>query len=287
MITSTPNRWAGTAGRAAYAPWPGTLVGVPRARPSSSAAGPADRPSGAGSSAAGAGGARILVVDDERNITELVGAALRYEGFTVDTAATGHEAVERVEASRPALVLLDVMLPDEDGFAVLRRLRDRAGDLPVIFLTARDATEDKVGGLRLGGDDYITKPFSLEELLARVRAVLRRAGWEERTHRLVFTDLELDEETHEVWRSGEAIELTATEFNLLRYFMQNPRRVLSRTQILEAVWDIAWETSGNVVETYVSYLRKKIDHGRPPLLHTLRGAGYSLREAPAGTPGTG
>jgi two-component system OmpR family response regulator len=225
--------------------------------------------------------ARILVVDDEPSITELVGAALRYEGFAVDTASTGHEAVERVESCRPSLVLLDVMLPDEDGFAVLRRLRDRAGDLPVIFLTARDATEDKVGGLRSGGDDYITKPFSLEELLARVRAVLRRVGWEERGHRLVFADLELDEDTHEVWRDGEAVELTATEFNLLRYFMQNPRRVLSRTQILDSVWDIGWETSGNVVETYVSYLRKKIDQGRPPLIHTLRGAGYSLREAPA------
>jgi two-component system OmpR family response regulator len=223
--------------------------------------------------------ARILVVDDEPNITELVGAALRYEGFAVDTAATGHQAIERIEAARPTLVLLDVMLPDEDGFAVLRRLRDRVGDLPVIFLTARDATADKVGGLRLGGDDYITKPFSLEELVARVRAVLRRVGWEEKNSRLVFADLVLDDETHEVWRSGVPIELTATEFNLLRYFLANPRRVLSRTQILEAVWDIGWETSGNVVETYVSYLRKKIDQGRPPLIHTLRGVGYSLREA--------
>ncbi len=228
-----------------------------------------------------ADGPRVLVVDDEPNITELVGAALRYEGFSVDTAATGHEALLRVEASKPALVILDVMLPDEDGFAVLRRIRDRIGSLPVIFLTARDATEDKVGGLKLGGDDYITKPFSLEELMARVRAVLRRSGIEERAHRLVFADLELDEETREVWRAGVPVDLTATEFNLLRYLMQNPRRVLSRTQILEAVWDIDWETSGNVVETYISYLRKKIDHGQPPLIQTLRGAGYSLRE-PAG-----
>jgi two-component system OmpR family response regulator len=244
------------------------------------------RPAGSGTPAGSGNGrvARILVVDDEPNITELVGAALRYEGFAVDTAATGHQAIERVEAARPTLVLLDVMLPDEDGFAVLRRLRDRAGDLPVIFLTARDATADKVGGLRLGGDDYITKPFSLEELVARVRAVLRRVGWEERGSRLAFADLELDEETHEVWRGGVPIELTATEFNLLRYFMANPRRVLSRTQILEAVWDIGWETSGNVVETYVSYLRKKIDQGRPPLIQTLRGVGYSLREAPSEPP---
>jgi two-component system OmpR family response regulator len=232
------------------------------------------------------GAARILVVDDEKNITELVGAALRYEGFVVDTASSGHQAVERAEASRPTLVLLDVMLPDEDGFAVLRRLRDRVGDLPVIFLTARDATEDKVSGLKLGGDDYITKPFSLEELVARVRTVLRRVGWEERQHRLVFADLELDEDTHEVWRSGAPIELTATEFNLLRYLMLHPRRVMSRAQILEAVWDIGWETSGNVVETYVSYLRKKIDHGRPPLIQTLRGVGYSLREAPGEPPPT-
>lgn len=257
-------------------PSPGTLDAVPKTRPTT------------GSTSAPRV-ARILVVDDEPNITELVGAALRYEGFAVDTASTGHQAVERVEAERPTLVLLDVMLPDEDGFAVLRRLRDRAGDLPVIFLTARDATADKVGGLRLGGDDYITKPFSLEELLARVRAVLRRVGWEERSSRLAFADLELDEETHEVWRAGVTIELTATEFNLLRYFMANPRRVLSRTQILDAVWDIGWETSGNVVETYVSYLRKKIDQGRAPLIQTLRGVGYSLREAPSdvigGVPG--
>lgn len=262
----------------------GTVVAVPRERQpgggADAASGPADR-----TAPQPEGAPRILVVDDEPNITELVGAALRYEGFLVDTASTGHEAVERVESRRPSLVLLDVMLPDEDGFEVLRRLRGRAGDLPVIFLTARDATGDKVGGLKLGGDDYITKPFSLEELLARVRAVLRRVGWEERHHRLRFADLELDEETHEVFRAGEAVELTATEFNLLRYFMQNPRRVLSRTQILDAVWDIGWETSGNVVETYVSYLRKKIDQGRPPLIQTLRGAGYSLREPPAGVPG--
>jgi two-component system, OmpR family, response regulator len=247
-------------------------------------------PAGAGGPLVGAaarpGAARILVVDDEPNITELVGAALRYEGFEVDTAATGHEALAHAEASRPALVLLDVMLPDEDGFAVLRRLRDRVGGIPVIFLTARDATQDKVGGLKIGGDDYITKPFSLEELVARVRAVLRRTGQEEREHRLVFADLEMDDETREVWRAGIPVELTATEFNLLRYLMQNPRRVLSRSQILESVWDIGWETSGNVVETYISYLRKKIDQGHPPLIQTLRGAGYSLREAPAVPPST-
>jgi two-component system OmpR family response regulator len=226
-------------------------------------------------------GPRILVVDDEPSITELVGAALRYEGFDVATASSGHEALEQVEAARPALVVLDVMLPDEDGFEVLRRLRSRAGTLPVVFLTARDATSDKVSGLVAGGDDYITKPFSLEELLARIRAVLRRAGWEAPSTRLVFADLELDEETRDVWRAGVPVELTATEFNLLAYLMRNPRRVLSRTQILDAVWDIGWETSGNVVETYISYLRKKLDALGPPLIQTLRGVGYSLREPPA------
>ena len=230
---------------------------------------------------------RILVVDDEEHITELVAMGLGYNGFDVERVGTGRAALAAIERHRPDLVVLDVMLPDLDGFEVARRLRESEGagtKVPVIFLTARDATADKVQGLRLGSDDYVTKPFSIEELIERVKAVLRRAGGGgPGERRLSYADLELDEDTHEVWRAGEAVELTATEFNLLRYFMQNPRRVLSRTQILEAVWDIAWETSGNVVETYVSYLRKKIDHGRPPLLHTLRGAGYSLREAPAGT----
>ncbi|HEV2361402.1 MAG TPA: response regulator transcription factor, partial [Acidimicrobiales bacterium] len=263
---------------------PDTVVAVPKAKSvvDTSSVGARSPAGGLSGPAPPPGAPRVLVVDDESNITELVGTALRYEGFAVDTAGSGHEAIQHAEKSKPALVLLDVMLPDEDGFAVLRRLRDRVGGVPVIFLTARDATADKVGGLKIGGDDYITKPFSLEELVARVRAVLRRAGVEPDGGRLVFADLELDEETHEVWRGGTPIELTATEFNLLRYLMQNPRRVLSRTQILESVWDIGWETSGNIVETYISYLRKKIDQGHPALIQTLRGAGYSLRELPGG-----
>ena len=221
---------------------------------------------------------RVLVVDDESNITSLVATALHYEGFEVATAANGREALSQVTIFRPHLVGLDVMLPDLDGFEVARRLRQEAQRVPILFLTAKDATEDKIRGLTLGGDDYVTKPFSLEELLARIRAVLRRAlEGAESTSTLSFSDLELDEETREVFRAKRSIELTPTEFKLLRYLMMNPRRVLSKAQILDHVWEYDFDGDANVVETYISYLRKKVDSIGPPLIHTLRGAGYSLR----------
>ena len=221
--------------------------------------------------------ARVLVVDDEANITDLVGTALRYVGFEVATAATGREALERARAFRPELIVLDVMLPDLDGFEVTRRLRAEGLRIPVLFLTARDATEDKVAGLTIGGDDYVTKPFSLEELVARVRAVLRRAGVGEAPARLVFADLELDDDTHEVFRAGEPVPVTPTEFKLLRYLMVNARRVLSKAQILDHVWEYDFGGDANVVETYISYLRKKVDRVEPRLIHTVRGVGYTLR----------
>ncbi len=221
---------------------------------------------------------RILVVDDEPNITDLVATALRYEGFEVDTAHDGRTALDKAVSFRPQLLVLDVMLPDLDGFEVARRLRQDGRRVPMLFLTARDATEDKVRGLTLGGDDYVTKPFSLEELLARVRAVLRRVtASPDEGSRLRFSDLELDEDTREVFRGTTPIELTPTEFKLLRYLMLNPRRVLSKAQILDHVWEYDFGGDANVVETYISYLRKKIDSLGPPLIHTLRGAGYSLR----------
>ena len=222
---------------------------------------------------------RVLVVDDEDNITDLVATALRYEKFEVDVAHDGRGAIAAVERFRPDLIVLDVMLPDLDGFEVARRLAADGRRIPVVFLTARDATEDKVRGLTMGGDDYVTKPFSLEELLARVRAVLRRTeGDPERTAKLTFADLELDEDTHEVWRGTQPIDLTVTEFKLLRYLMLNARRVLSKAQILDHVWEYDFGGDGNIVETYISYLRKKIDTLGPPLIHTIRGAGYSLRQ---------
>ncbi|HLI73510.1 MAG TPA: response regulator transcription factor [Acidimicrobiales bacterium] len=220
---------------------------------------------------------RILVVDDEPYITDLLGAALRFEGFTVDTAATGGEALTLASQARHDLVLLDVMLPDVTGTEVCRRLRAQGVGIPVLFLTARDATEDKVGGLTVGGDDYVTKPFSLDELVARIHAVLRRTSPGADDGRLVFTDLEMDEETHEVWRQGALVELTATEFNLLRYLLENARRVLSKSEILDHVWNYDFEGDPNIVETYISYLRKKVDCFEPPLIHTIRGVGYSLR----------
>lgn len=222
------------------------------------------------------GEGRILVVDDEPAITDLVGTALRYVGFETASAATGREALQAAVAFRPQLVLLDVMLPDLDGFEIARRLRADGLRMPILFLTARDATEDKVWGLTVGGDDYVTKPFSLEELVARIRALLRRAGGPA-SSRLTFADLELDEDTHEVWRNGRRIETTATEFKLLRYLMLNARRVLSKPQILEHVWHYDFEGDANVVETYISYLRKKIDSVDPHLIHTVRGVGYTLR----------
>jgi two-component system OmpR family response regulator len=221
---------------------------------------------------------RVLVVDDEPNIAELLAVALRYEGFEAETAATGAEALKKYEGFHPQILVLDVMLPDLDGFEVARRLAGRRSGVPIIFLTARDTTEDKVRGLTLGGDDYVTQPFSVEELIARIRTILRRSGIDSEESRLTFEDLELDEETREVMRAGKSIELTDTEFRLLRFLMLNPRRVLSRAHILDHVWNYDFGGDGRVLETYISYLRKKIDRGRPQLIHTVRGVGYALRK---------
>jgi len=221
---------------------------------------------------------RILVVDDEQNIADLVSTALHYEGFEVSSVNNGRDAFNLAIKSRPQLMVLDVMLPDLDGFEVARRLRLEGHKIPILFLTARDTTEDKVRGLTLGGDDYLTKPFSLEELAARVRAILRRTGESPKVQtKLKFYDLEMDEDTREVYRGDRLINLTPTEFKLLRYMMMNPRRVLSKAQILDYVWEYDFDGDANVVETYVSYLRKKVDIAEPALIHTLRGAGYSLR----------
>ena len=223
-------------------------------------------------------GARVLVVDDEESITQLLCTALRYEGFTTASAGTGREALGTASSFRPDLVLLDVMLPDIDGFEVHRRLTGSGTPrLPVIFLTARREADDRIRGLTIGADDYVVKPFSLEELIARVRAVLRRTRGEEVTGRLTFEDLELDEDAHEVSRAGNNVELTATEYRLLRYLMLNPRRVLTRAQILDHVWSYDFGGDARVLETYVSYLRKKLDAHGPPLIHTVRGVGYALR----------
>jgi two-component system OmpR family response regulator len=220
---------------------------------------------------------RVLVVDDEQSITDAVATALRYEGFETREAATGRIAEKAIDEFRPDLVVLDVMLPDLDGFAIARRLRDGRQRTPVIFLTAKDATEDKLEGLAVG-DDYVTKPFSLAEMVARVRAVLRRTRAEDDEEVLRFADLTLNEETREVWRSEEPVELTRTEFDLLRFFMLNPRRVLTKRQILDNVWHYDFGGDPNVVETYVSYLRKKLDRLGPPLIRTIRLVGYALRE---------
>jgi two-component system OmpR family response regulator len=221
---------------------------------------------------------RVLVVDDEPNIVDVISMALRFEGFAVDSAATGADAIAAVAANKPAVIVLDVMLPDIDGFEVARRMAGARTGVPIIFLTARDATEDVVHGLTLGGDDYMTKPFSLEELVARIRTVLRRAGLAEpESSKLEFADLELDEDTREVARGGRAIELTATEFRLLRYLMLNPKRVLTRAQLLDHVWQYDFGGDARVLETYISYLRKKVDVEQPALIHTVRGVGYALR----------
>jgi two-component system, OmpR family, response regulator len=220
---------------------------------------------------------RVLVVDDEESVSELVATALRYEGFGVQVARSGRAALAAATSFRPQLIVLDVMLPDLDGFEVQRRLAVDGLRVPILFLSARDSTEAKVRGLTMGADDYVTKPFSLEELVARVHAVLRRSGQIEVSGRLELAGLEMDEETHEVWRDGEPIELSPTEFNLLRYLLLNPRRVLSKAQIINHVWRYDFRGDQRIVENYVSYLRKKIDFKEPPLIHTVRGVGYSLR----------
>ncbi len=223
--------------------------------------------------------ARLLVVEDEPDILELLSASLRYAGFEVAAATGGFEALRAVERARPDLVVLDVMLPDLGGFEVARRLRMGNSRIPVLFLTARDATEDKVTGLTLGGDDYVTKPFSLEEVIARIRAVLRRTagGLPPPPARLRVADLELDEESHEVWRAGSRVQLSPTEFKLLRYLMANAGRVLSKAQILDHVWNYDFRGDSGIVESYVSYLRRKVDTIEPRLLHTIRSVGYVLR----------
>jgi two-component system OmpR family response regulator len=224
---------------------------------------------------------RALVVDDEPNLAELLATALRYEGWQVEHALTGHAAIRRAKELEPDVVVLDVMLPDLTGLEVLGRMRTTHPNVPVLFLTAKDAVEDRIAGLTAGGDDYVTKPFSLEEVVARLRALLRRTGATtgHQDAQLVVGDLRMDEDSHEVWRGTDDIHLTATEFELLRYFMRNPRRVLSKAQILDRVWQYDFGGQANIVELYVSYLRRKIDKGRTPMLHTLRGVGYVLRPA--------
>lgn len=227
--------------------------------------------------------AKLLVVEDEPNIRELLSTSLRFAGFEVHTAGDGATALRLAETQRPDLLVLDVMLPDMDGFAVTRRLRDQGRQMPVVFLTARDATDDKVTGLTVGGDDYVTKPFSLEEVVARIRAVLRRTSGPSGADvgRLSFADLELDEDSREVRRTGRAVDLSPTEFKLLRYLMLNPNRVLSKSQILDHVWDYDFRGESGIVESYISYLRRKVDaDSAVPLIHTRRGVGYVLRLPP-------
>jgi two-component system OmpR family response regulator len=229
--------------------------------------------------------ARLLVVEDEPNIRELLATSLRFAGFEVHVAADGATALRQAAAHDPDLVVLDVMLPDMDGFTVTRKLRDAGRILPIVFVTARDSLEDKIQGLTVGGDDYVTKPFSLEEVIARIRAVLRRTrgGVEDDGAILRFHDLELNEDSHEVRRDKRFIEVSPTEFKLLRYLMLNPNRVLSKAQILDHVWDYDFRGQSGIVESYISYLRRKIDVEEPALIQTRRGVGYVLRLPPEST----
>ena len=223
---------------------------------------------------------RILVVDDETSISDLIATSLKFVGFDVRTAATGSQALAVAEEFKPHAIVLDVMLPDQDGFEVCRQIRSEGIDVGVLFLTAKDGMEDKVAGLTIGGDDYMTKPFSLEELVARLRALLRRIGVTEIEHddeKIRFADLELDEATHEVRRAGHLLDLSPTEFTLTRYLLLNSDRVVSKSQILDHVWEYDFRGDAGIVETYISYLRKKIDIFEPPLIHTVRGVGYRLR----------
>ena len=223
---------------------------------------------------------RILVVDDEKSISDLISTSLRFVGFEVRTAASGSEALTVAEEFKPHAVVLDVMLPDIDGFEVCRQLRSEGLNVGVLFLTAKDGMEDKVSGLTIGGDDYMTKPFSLEELVARLRALLRRIGVVEidtDDEKIRFADLELNESTHEVHRAGQLLEMSPTEFQLLRYLLINADRVVSKSQILDHVWQYDFRGDAGIVETYISYLRKKVDSFDPPLIHTVRGVGYRLR----------
>ncbi|MGB3301452.1 response regulator transcription factor [Gordonia sp. (in: high G+C Gram-positive bacteria)] len=224
--------------------------------------------------------AKVLVVDDEENIRELLSVSLKFQGYDVVAAADGPRALDIVRTFKPDVVVLDVMMPGMDGFGLLRRLRADGIDAPALFLSARDSVEDKVNGLTIGGDDYVTKPFSLEEVVARLGVLLRRSDFSEaeKTARIVFADIELDEETHEVFKNGELVPLSPTEFTLLRYFMVNAGTVLSKPRILDHVWSYDFGGDVNVVESYVSYLRRKVDTGPKRLIHTLRGVGYVMRE---------
>ena len=224
---------------------------------------------------------KVLVVDDEAVLAEMVSMALRYEGWEITTAVDGTSALAAARTIRPDAVVLDVMLPDMSGLEVLSRLHAQTPELPVLLLTAKDAVEDRIAGLAAGGDDYVTKPFSLEEVVLRLRGLLRRTGVsvESGNAKIVVGDLVLDEDSHEVTRAGEPIVLTSTEFELLRFLMHNPKRVLSKSQILDRVWSYDFGGRSNIVELYISYLRKKIDSGRDPMIHTLRGAGYVLKPA--------
>ncbi|WP_395244328.1 response regulator transcription factor [Agromyces sp. MMS24-K17] len=225
---------------------------------------------------------RVLVVDDEASLTDLLKMALRYEGWDVRTAADGLSAVKVAREFRPDAIVLDIMLPDIDGLEVLQRVRADGAEVPVLFLTAKDSLDDRIAGLTAGGDDYVTKPFSLEEVVARVRGLIRRSTLalaQQRDPVLRVGDLSLDEDSYEVERDGTPIELTATEFELLRFLMRNPRRVLSKAQILDRVWSYDFGGRETVVELYISYLRKKVDAGREPMIHTVRGAGYMLKAA--------
>jgi two-component system OmpR family response regulator len=223
----------------------------------------------------------VLVVDDEAVLAEMVSMALRYEGWNITTASDGNSAITSARSARPDAVVLDVMLPDMSGLEVLRKLREQNPHLPVLLLTAKDAVEDRIAGLTAGGDDYVTKPFSIEEVVLRLRALLRRTGvtTEDSGAQIVVGDLILDEDSHEVRRAGDVIALTSTEFELLRFMMRNSKRVLSKAQILDRVWSYDFGGRSNIVELYISYLRKKIDNGRAPMIHTLRGAGYVLKPA--------
>src|SRR6201991_1777758 len=224
----------------------------------------------------------VLVVDDEPVLAELVSMALRYEGWDIATAGDGASAIASAKETPPDVVVLDVMLPDMSGLDVLHKLREQIPGLPLLLLTAKDSVEDRIAGLTAGGDDYVTKPFSLEEVIARLRGLLRRAGLATVTRTdatMIVGDLVMDEDSHEVRRAGESVALTATEFELLRFLMRNPRRVLSKAQILDRVWNYDFGGQATVVELYISSLRRKIDAGRPPMIHTLRGAGYVLKPA--------
>ncbi|MEO6318070.1 MAG: response regulator transcription factor [Acidimicrobiales bacterium] len=225
----------------------------------------------------GAVAARLLLVDDEDNLRSMLEAALRHSGFEVHPVANGRDAIEAVPAVQPDLIVLDVMLPDLDGFDVCKRLRTGGDRTPVLFLTARDATEDKVRGLTLGGDDYLVKPFSLEELVARITAVLRRTGLDPAAEELRCGDLVMDDDAHLVTKAGAEVALSPTEYNLLRYLLANRGRVMSKAQILDHVWDYDFGGDGGVVETYIGYLRRKLDTTTPRLIQTIRGVGYTIR----------